>query len=312
MRLSVALFLASLLLEDVSAAGGRGAGLLSLAKGGLSAFNKATPKITKGGSGGKELLHPQFVLPTLYLLSFNLSFQRANQSAAPATTAGGATITPKPTTVKGSTKTESDDNDNDNDTDTGSSSSSISTTTCASDDAQCNACAVAAATIRACSSAIPDFNSISDNDLAQCLCYDPDLKNSNSFIWVPQAFDVPFSGCPVYAKTADPSDSGLLSSALGFCSSAGNVLHVTSSDSATFPLSSLASAVTAAGSTNSGALATASSLILSGTKVVGAQTSATPASSGSTGAAHAVRAEATGVMVLGLGIGAGIVGLVAL
>jgi hypothetical protein len=113
-------------------------------------------------------------------------------------------------------------------------SGTASASVCAVADSACSNCQLAAATFEACSTAVPGWDDDTNPQAAACLCYNPASSNSSSFVWVPNQFDVPYSGCPVWASTAlNQGNASVLASYTGFCSSIGNVLSVTSTDSAT-------------------------------------------------------------------------------
>jgi hypothetical protein len=109
---------------------------------------------------------------------------------------------------------------------------SSTSSTCGPSDTACSSCSIAFNTVDACSSRLAHFDDLSDDQAAQCLCYDPAPGNSSSSIWIPNQFDAPYSLCPQWASTADSDDVSDYSSGLNFCSSVGNVLKVTSSNMA--------------------------------------------------------------------------------
>lgn len=167
-------------------------------------------------------------------------------------------------------------------------STNATRSTCSASDLACNGCALALATMNACSSQIgPTITAIADADLAKCLCYNPVSAGATDFVWVPKQFDVPFSACPIYASSAFGSSEGAaMTSEVGFCSRQGNVLHATTTATTTLALTSLLAL--------SGSLALSTALA-SGTSVTGAQTSVTASSTA--GAGHGYAAEASGVAV---------------
>jgi hypothetical protein len=142
---------------------------------------------------------------------------------------------------------------------------------CVAGDMNCSKCRLAAATFEACSTAVPDWVDDTDPQAAACLCYYPASSNSSSFVWVPNQFDVPFSACPAWAGTAlNPGNASVLASYTGFCSNIGNILSVTSTDTATI-------APAAATSDGGSALQSGTSVAASLPLVASSQTAASAA-----------------------------------
>jgi hypothetical protein len=86
-------------------------------------------------------------------------------------------------------------------------------------------CSTALDYITQCESLTSGFSDLANSDEASCLCYD-------STSWDPNGFDVPWSSCIAWAKTANSTVYPDLLTNAGMCSSVGNILHAPASGAA--------------------------------------------------------------------------------
>jgi hypothetical protein len=124
---------------------------------------------------------------------------------------------------------------------------------------------------------IPGFSDLANSDEASCLCY-------SSKSWNPNGFDVPWSSCVAWAKTANTTAYPDLASDAGLCASVGNILKA--------PASGTASTTAAASSSvNNGKTAQSS---VPAKPVGGSGSSTTPTSAkGTAGSITATQISAT-------------------
>jgi hypothetical protein len=102
-----------------------------------------------------------------------------------------------------------------------------------------SACTTANNIVTSCISATPDFNSLSTNEMASCICY------TSSTSWVPDTFDQNILSCADYYVTADPAQYSSLVVLEDFCHKAGNVMTAPTSATATITPTGAQTAITA-------------------------------------------------------------------
>jgi hypothetical protein len=133
----------------------------------------------------------------------------------------------------------------------------ITSAACAASDTACSSCGLAYATIDACGrfrGREPEGGLRSPSDIAAlCLCYSGAGDNSSALTWQPNLFDAPYSYCPQWASTGDPSHLRDYSTGVNYCSIVGNILNATVTDMASSASASLTAtgtggAITATGS----------------------------------------------------------------
>jgi hypothetical protein len=105
-------------------------------------------------------------------------------------------------------------------------------------DPNLTACSTALNDITTCEAQTPGFSDLANTDEASCLCYDSNTS------WDPNAFDLPWSSCVAWAKTADVSVYSELLGNAGMCASVGNILNA--------PTKGVVASTTVGGSTNGG------------------------------------------------------------
>lgn len=85
-------------------------------------------------------------------------------------------------------------------------------------DSNLAACSTALNVLSGCEAATSGFDNLANSDAASCLCY------NSAGSWAPSAFDLPYSSCVAFARTADTSDYSGMTDGLGLCSSVGDIM----------------------------------------------------------------------------------------
>ena len=82
-----------------------------------------------------------------------------------------------------------------------------------------------------CLSSFPDIDNTSDEDFAECVCYDPPTSNGGGFVWVPNHFDQPVERCvSLQSSIGNPEAASVYASLNGMCKAIGNLMSATSTD----------------------------------------------------------------------------------